>query len=89
VEVERLRQEPVPADELQDCKRYLTGSLPIQLETNEGVAGVLVDIEWHGLGLDYVQRYKSIIDSITPSDVQAAAQKYLNPAAYALAIAGP
>jgi zinc protease len=88
-EVERLRQEPVPADELQDCKRYLTGSLPIQLETNEGVAGVLVDVEWHGLGLDYVQRYKGIIDGITPSDVQAAAQKYLNPAAYALAIAGP
>jgi zinc protease len=88
-EVEILRGEPVPAAELQDCQRYLTGSLPIQLETNDGVASVLVDIEWHGLGLDYVQRYKGIIDSITPEDMQAAAQKYLNPAAYTLAIAGP
>jgi zinc protease len=88
-EVERLRQEPVTEAELQDCKRYLTGSLPLQLETNDGVASVLVDIEWHGLGLDYVQRYKSMIESITAEDVQAAAQKYLDPATYTLAIAGP
>lgn len=89
VEVERLRQEPVPETELQDCKRYLTGSLPLQLETNDGVAGVLVDIEWHGLGLDYVQRYQDLIDSVTPDEIQAAAQKYLDPEAYTLAVAGP
>ena len=88
-EVERLRDEPVPPEELQDCKRYLTGSLPIQLETNDGVAGVLADIEWHGLGLDYVQRYQRIIDGITPEDVQNAAQKYLDLASYTLAVAGP
>jgi zinc protease len=89
VEVERLRQEPVPETELQDCKRYLTGSLPLQLETNDGVAGVLVDIEWHGLGLDYVQRYQDLIDSVTPDEIQAAAQRYLDPEAYTLAVAGP
>ena len=60
-EVERMRSEAVPAEELEDCKRYMTGSLPIQLETNDGVAGVLVDMEWYGLGLDYVQRYAGII----------------------------
>ena len=88
-EVERLRDEPVSQAELQDCKRYLTGSLPIQLETNDGVATVLVDIEWHGLGLDYVQRYYDIIEGVTPEEVQAAAQKYLDPAVYTLAVAGP
>jgi zinc protease len=88
-QVERLRDERVPEAELRDCKSYLTGSLPIQLETNDGVAAVLVDIEWHGLGLDYVQRYHDIIDRITPEEVQDAAQKYLDPVAYTLAIAGP
>jgi zinc protease len=88
-EVLRLREEPVPEAELHDCKRYLTGSLPIQLETNDGVATILVDIEWHGLGLDYLQRYKDIMDRVTPKDVQAMARKYLDPAVYALAIAGP
>jgi zinc protease len=89
VEVGRLREEPVPETELRDCKRYLTGSLPLQLETNDGVAGVLVDIEWHGLGLDYIQRYSDIIEGVTAQDVQAAARKYLDPAAYTLAVAGP
>jgi zinc protease len=88
-EVQRLREEPVMDAELNDCKRYLTGSLPIQLETNDGVATVLVDIEWHGLGLDYVQRYKDIVDRVTSEDVQAMARKYLDPTVYALAIAGP
>jgi zinc protease len=89
VEIERLRQEPVSDSELQDCKRYLTGSLPIHLETNDGVAGTLVEIEWHGLGLDYLQRYRDIVESVTAQDVQTAAQKYLDVASYVLAIAGP
>lgn len=88
-EVRRLRDEPVPADELADCKRYLIGSLPLHLETNDGVASTLVDIEWHGLGLDYLERYAGIINSLTADQVQAAAQKYLDPAAYVLAVAGP
>jgi zinc protease len=88
-EVRRLRDELVPADELEDSKRYLTGSLPIQLETNDGVAGILVDLEWYGLGLDYVRRYIDLVNALSAEQVQAAAQKYLNPDAYALAVAGP
>jgi zinc protease len=88
-EIERLRQEPIPADELEDSKRYLTGSLPLQLETNDGVAGILVDLEWHKLGLDYIQRYFDVIAGLTAEQAQAAAQNYLHPEAYALAIAGP
>ncbi len=88
-EVHRLADERTPEDELADCKRYLTGSLPLQLETNDGVASILVDIEWHGLGLDYVQRYTGIIEGLTADDVQQAAQKYLGTGRYVLAVAGP
>jgi zinc protease len=88
-EIRRLRDEPVPADELEDSKRYLVGSLPLQLETNDGVASLLVDLEWQQLGLDYVQRYADIINGLTAEQVQAAAQKYLDPENYVLAIAGP
>ncbi len=88
--VERaIRAMLVPEDELADCKRYLTGSLPLHLETNDGVASILSDIEWHDLGLDYVRRYPDIINNLTADDVQAVAQKYLATGRYALAIAGP
>jgi zinc protease len=89
VEVQRLCDQLVPEDELQDSKRYLTGSLPLQLETNDGVASLLVDMEWLGLGLDYLQRYPAIIEGVTAEDVQAAARRYLDPEKYVLAVAGP
>jgi len=88
-EVQRLRDEPVPADELADSQAYLTGSLPLRLETNEGIAGTLLDIERHGLGLDYLQRYAGLINAVTVDDMQAAARTYLDPDVYCLAVAGP
>ncbi len=88
-EVARMRDELVPEDELEDSKRYLIGSLPLQLETNEGVASLLLDLEWHGLGLDYLERYTSGIERLTPAEIQAVAARYLVPDAYVRAVAGP
>ena len=88
-EVKRMQDEIVPAAELEDCKHYLTGSLPLQLETNDGVASLLADIEWHELGLDYLVRYTNIIQSLTAEEVQRVVRKYLDTSSYVLALAGP
>ncbi len=88
-ELRQLRETRVPEDELTDSLSYLTGSLPLYLETNEGVARSLVNIERHDLGLDYLQRYPSIIQSVTPDQIQRVAQTWLDVDAFALAIAGP
>lgn len=88
-EIKRLQDELVPEEELEDSKRYLTGSVPLQLETNDGVASLLADIEWHQLGLDYLERYPQIINSQTAEAVQAVARKYFNLDAYVYALAGP
>ncbi len=88
-EVRRIREETVPEDELRDNKSYITGSLPLRLETNEGVAQAIVNMERYNLGLDYLQRYTELINEIDATRVQAAAQRWLDPDAYALAIAGP
>jgi zinc protease len=88
-EVERLVAEPIPEEELDDSKRFILGSMPLQLETNEGVAGTLLDIEWNQLGLDYLERYSANIDALSASELQAVAARYLKPDAYVHAIAGP
>jgi zinc protease len=88
-EVRRLRDEPVPADELADSQSFLSGSMPLRLETNEGVAQTLLDIERHNLGFDYLLRYADLVNAVTVRDLQEMAQKYLDPEVYALAIAGP
>jgi zinc protease len=88
-QIRLVRQEPVPQDELVDSQAFLTGSLPLRLETNEGVAQAILNMERHDLGLDYLQRYADLIREITAEQVQAAAQEWLEPEAYNLAIAGP
>ena len=88
-EIARIRQEPAGEAELSDNKAFITGSLPLRLETNEGVAQTILDMERYGLGLDYLQRYTGLINEITSEHVQAVAQRWLDPDAYALAIAGP
>lgn len=88
-EVRQLRDVPVPAEELEANQSYLTGSLPLGLETNEGVASMLTYIERHQLGMDYLQKYKRLITEITADDIQSAAQRWLNPDAYALGLSGP
>jgi zinc protease len=88
-EAQRLREEVVGEGELADCKSYLTGSLPLQLETNEGLAATILNIERFDLGYDYLQRYSDLVHAVSAQDVQDMAQKYLHPENYALAVAGP
>jgi zinc protease len=88
-QVRRLRAELVPPEELADSQSYLTGSMPLRLETNEGLASTLLDMERYDLGLDYLQRYTGLVNAITVQDIQRMAREYLDPGAYALAVAGP
>ncbi|HEX2035821.1 MAG TPA: pitrilysin family protein [Chloroflexota bacterium] len=76
-ELHRLRDGGVTEDELQRGQRYSTGSLVLQLETNDGVAGVIQDIEFFGLGLDFIERYPSIVNGLTLEAVNQAAATHL------------
>ncbi|WP_119073058.1 M16 family metallopeptidase [Aggregatilinea lenta] len=88
-EIRRIVSEPVGEVELADVKANFIGRLPLQLETNEGVAGSILSMERYGLGLDYLRRYPTLVSAVTPEAALAAAQHYLDPDVYALAIAGP
>ena len=88
-EIDRLQNEPIPTEELADSQAYRTGSMPVSLETNSGLAAVITDMEKFGLGLDYLQTLPDRIASMTPESVQEAAQKYLSSEQIAIAVAGP
>ncbi|HET90347.1 MAG TPA: insulinase family protein [Chloroflexi bacterium] len=88
-EIRRICEELVEVEELADNKAFITGSLPLRLETNEGVAHSIISMERYNLGLDYLERYADLIGEITAERVQAVAARWLDPDAYALAVAGP
>lgn len=88
-EIGRIQTEMVDAEELADCQAFRTGSLPVSLETNSGLASIITDMELYDLGLDYLQRFPDMIRAVTPERIQAAAQKYLSTTQMAIAVAGP
>ncbi len=88
-EIKRMIETKVTPTELKDNKSYMIGSMPIGLETNDGVAGIILDMELYGLGLDYLVNYPDRIRAINAVSVQAAAQRYLDAENFALAVAGP
>ena len=59
------------------------------METNEGVAGILLQMHLFNLGDDFIARYPDLIKAVTKAGIQAATQKYLSDEVYALSIAGP
>lgn len=89
VELRRLISEPVTADELSDNQSYFVGHLPLQLESNEGLAGSIHNMEIYKLGLDHLLNFRDKIYRLTPDDLLKAAQHYLNPDALVIAVAGP
>lgn len=88
-EIRRFTQKKIASDELTDNQANFIGRLPLQLESNGGVAGGLVFIERHQLGLDYYQKYPESILAITRDEILQAARHYLDPDRLAVAVAGP
>jgi zinc protease len=89
VEIKRfLADGPTPAEQI-DGVSSLLGSLPRQLETNEGAAAVMGEIELYNLGLDYLERYPDIVRSLSSEKVTAAARRWIDPEHLVTAIAGP
>lgn len=87
-EIARLCAEPISAEEMDEARDHLTGSLALRLETNDGVANALNDIELFDLGYDFLYRYAAIIRGISSEQVLAALRRTIDPERYVLSIAG-
>jgi zinc protease len=88
-EVARFVREPVSREELDDTVSYFIGILPLSMETNEGMAAAIVDMERYQLGMDYYLRYADTLRSVTSEEILMAAQHFLHPDRLGIAIAGP
>jgi zinc protease len=85
-QLKQIREEPVSVKELDGAKKYFIGSFPMRFDNQGKLASFLVQLEYYGLGLDYFDKYPSLINSITSEDVLRVAKKYLHPEDYVLVI---
>lgn len=89
LEARRFVSEPVTVEELEDSKSLFLGRLPLLLESNNGVAISLLNMERFDLGLDYFIQYPKTIQAMTTEAIFEASRKYLDPDKLIIAVAGP
>lgn len=79
LEMERLRKEPVPPDELQKVKNYLMGEFLRSADGPFSLAEMLKGILFYGLDYSYFDRFVNTIKTANPDLLLELAQKYLDP----------
>ena len=77
--VKGLRDEPVPESELQRTKDSLINSFVFGFESSSQIAFQQMMLAYRGFEPDYLETYTDNIAKVTAEDVQAVAQKYLDP----------
>ncbi|HYG57627.1 MAG TPA: pitrilysin family protein [Symbiobacteriaceae bacterium] len=88
-ELQRLVDEPVAESELEGLKAFLEDYPAVQHESPERVAARLAEMERYKLGLDYVDRYPSMVRALTAGQLQDVAARYLSLDRLAVVTAGP
>jgi zinc protease len=87
-EIGRIRTDLVNGAELQAAKNYINGTFVLSLDVQSGLADRLLAVEAYHLPADYLATYRDKIDAVTLTDIQHAAQKYLQPDKLAVVVVG-
>jgi predicted Zn-dependent peptidase len=88
-QVARLREQIVPADELERVRDFNKGRLELRLEDTRGVSNWLAGQELFLDRVRSVEEVCDIIDSVSAEDIQRAAREYLRPELAYVAAVGP
>ena len=76
-EMVRLRNEGSTEQELADAKTYLSGALPVSLDSSRSVASLLHGMQIDGLPRDQLERRTKLIAAVTLDDVRRLARRLL------------
>ncbi len=79
-EVERLRTEPVPTDEIEAAQATLIGEYAIGMQSFGAQSGELAAGAIYGWQLDEPRRYLERVRTVTAADIQRVSLQYLDPA---------
>ena len=77
-EIEILKTEPIPAEELQMVKNYMLGSFLKSIDGAFNLADRWKGIMLYNLDYDYYTRFIHTVKSITPEEIMHLALRYLD-----------
>jgi len=78
-ELQRLRDQPVSDQELDDAKRAIVASFALSLESPDELVNYALTRKIYGFPEDYWDTYPTKLMAVTPADIQRVAKKYIDP----------
>ncbi|MFN0179762.1 MAG: insulinase family protein [Gemmatimonadales bacterium] len=87
-QLRRLRDEPVPPDELDRTKAAIVGSYPLMVQTAQQIADAVADVRLYGLPGDYLETYRLKIGAVTAEAFSEAAKVAIRPDAAVIVVVG-
>jgi predicted Zn-dependent peptidase len=87
-EMNKISNQGVTQEELNNTKSELTGSFAIGLENPQTVANFAINIDRYKLAKDYYQNYLTTLNAITLEEVNDVAKRYILPYNFNLIVVG-
>lgn len=88
-EFEKIQNEPVSTEELETIQNNLIETFPRNFESKGAMLGIFMNDERTDRPEGYWQSYRDKVRSVTPEDVQRAANEYLHPRDAVILVVGP
>jgi zinc protease len=76
-EITRMQKEPVSDAELKGIQNYLSGLFVIQNSNRSALIGQLENVDFQGLGENYLKTYVFKVNAVTPAVVQKMTRDYI------------
>ena len=77
-ELSRMADVGPTQEDLDNAKKYLTGSYPLRFDTNSKIASQMLGILVEDMGINYVKDRNKMIEVVTLEDLRRAAKRFLN-----------
>jgi predicted Zn-dependent peptidase len=77
-EINRLRDQPVPDEELENAKRAIVGGFALSLEQPGALLQNIITQKLYNLPADYWDTYPQKVSAVTAAEIQNVAKKYLD-----------
>ena len=87
-EINRLRDEAPPQEELTAIQNYMAGIFTLRNSTRQGIINVLNQVALHGQSDSYLTEYVSRVYALKPEDISRIATRYLRPDDMTLVVVG-
>lgn len=87
-QVDLIRSEPVPDEELSDVQDFLIGSFPRTIETPQAIANQVATYRLRGRSTEELEAYRDRVAAVAPEDIQGALVEHFDPERAVVVVVG-